>query len=142
MSTSEAYRSSVTWNWLGSGDDLTVQVIHPLLLLESKLACLRSLNQTARQDEKHVRLMVRVVRAWLEQQLDVPRDVYRAVERIATMMVIPDGLSAYERGIDLWDAVPLESMKRNSFYEKFFSHRLPQLVGEIKTKRGIDGSIG
>jgi len=83
VSASELVRSSKTWNLLGQ---VEMEVIHPLLLFESKLACLRGLPQQGRQDRKHVQLMSQVMRAWLAEHLDSPREVYRAIERIAAMM--------------------------------------------------------
>jgi hypothetical protein len=74
VSASETIRSSVTWEF---DSKTTIHVIHPLLLLESKLACLRSLDQTHRQDQKHIRLMTHVLLAWFGEQLDSPPDVYR-----------------------------------------------------------------
>ncbi len=135
ISASEMLRSSVMWKLT---DDVAIEVLHPLLLLESKLACLRSLNQSDRQDEKHVRLMVIVVFAWLNDQIESPRDIFRAIERIAAMMMTPDGLSAYNHGIDLWQAIPLDNMKAKSDFQLFFKQRLPQLESLVAQKRSLE----
>lgn len=136
VSSTEIARSAVSWRL---NADCAVQVIHPLLLLESKLACLRSLQQADRQDEKHVRLMVQVVNAWLQEQLSLPRDAFRAIERVVAMMVTPDGLSAFERGIDLWKAVPLTAMRSTTGFEAFFEKRLPQIEEAVLERRiGLD----
>lgn len=133
ISASEMLRSSITWKM---SDDTTIEVLHPLLLLESKLACLRSLNQSDRQDEKHVRLMTHVVSAWLDEQIESPRHIFKAIERIAAMMMTPDGVSAYERGIDLWQAIPLDRMRTAEDYQQFFDKRFPQLESQVSQKRG------
>lgn len=133
ISASEMLRSSIPWR---ISDDSTVEVLHPLLLLESKLACLRSLNQSDRQDEKHVRLMTHVLSAWLIEQIESPRNVFKAIERIAAMMMTPDGVSAFERGIDLWQAIPLEKMRTLEDYQMFFDRRFPLLESQVSQKRG------
>lgn len=135
VSASELIRSAIRWSLL---DDCPVQVIHPMLLLESKIACLRSLQQMDRQDEKHVRLMIHVVNVWLQDQLSLPRDVFRAIERIAAMMVTPDGISVFERGIDLWDAIPLAEMRSSNVFDEFFEKRLPQLKRVVSERRSVD----
>ncbi len=134
ISASEMLRSSIPWK---IGDDATIEVLHPLLLLESKLACLRSLNQSDRQDEKHVRLMTQVLSAWLNEQMESPRHIFKAIERIAAMMMTPDGVSAFERGIDLWQAIPLEKMRAADEYQQFFDKRFPQLESQVSQKRGF-----
>lgn len=133
VSASETIRSSITWKF---ASETTIHVIHPLLLLESKQACLRSLDQTYRQDNKHVRLMTHVLLAWFGEQLDSPRDVYKSIERLAAMMMTPDGLSSFDHGIDLWQAIPLEAMRADPKYKIFFQHRYPQLVSQISGRRG------
>ena len=45
VSSSELIRTAVAWIPRESGIDSELSVIHPLLLLESKLACLRGLSQ-------------------------------------------------------------------------------------------------
>jgi len=133
ISSAELLRTSVRWAAFESRTE--VSVIHPLLLLESKLTCLRTLGQDRRQDEKHVRLMVHVLHHWLSEQLDRPRDVFRGIERIAASMMTPVGIYANERGVELWDAIPLANMKSRSEYDAFFERRLPQLRQEIEARR-------
>ncbi len=135
ISASETIRSSIAWQFAA---DTMIHVIHPLLLLESKLACLRSLDQTHRQDKKHVRLMTSVLNAWFSAQLQSPRDVYKSIERISAMMMTPDGVWSFDQGIDLWQAIPLHSMRADQNYEIFFQQRLPQLIDQISRRRGAN----
>ncbi len=135
VSSSELIRTAVAWTLSESGIGSELRVMHPLLLLESKLACLRGLSQHGRQDEKHVRMMVSVVSGWLADQSSQPRTVYKAVERIAALMVTPDGLHAWMSGIELWDAVPLDCWRENEDFKLFFLKRLPQLQDEIEQRR-------
>ena len=113
VSASEMLRSSITWSL---NDRIEIEVIHPLLLLESKLACLRGLDQRGRQDGKHVELLISVIASWLREQLESPRDVFKAIERLAGMMMTPDGLAAYQRNIELWDSIPIVEMRSRVEY--------------------------
>lgn len=135
VSASEVSRSSIAWHAVNLEGRPVIRVIHPLLLMESKLACLRSLSQIGRQDEKHVRLLIRILHAWFASLLESPREVFRSIERFVALMTVPDGLAAYDRQIELWDSVPLELMKQREPYNEFFLRRLPQLMEEVDRKR-------
>ena len=112
-----------------------MRVIHPLLLLEGKAAALRGLPQADRQDAKHLRMLVLIVRQWLREQLADPRKVFRAVERLAACTVSPDGLQAFAQGIDLAQALPLDDMRAAAGFAAFFEQRWPQLAEKITRKR-------
>lgn len=135
VSSSELSRTAVAWTPRESGIDCELNVIHPLLLLESKLACLRGLSQQGRQDQKHCQMMLLVIHAWLANQSSQPRSVFKAVERIAALMQTPDGLHADGLGIDLWDSMPLQQWKSDANYALFFEKRLPQIREEIEQSR-------
>jgi hypothetical protein len=135
ISSAELLRTSVRWSPFADDRGLEVSVIHPLLLLESKLACLRTLSQAGRQDEKHIRLMVCVIRAWLGEQLVDPRQVFRVIERIASMMMTPFGVHAHQQGIELWDSIPVKKMQSNASYNLFFERRYDQLQQEVDSRR-------
>ncbi len=61
VSAAEIERTAVSWSGLGILSDLTLRVIHPLLLIEAKTASLRGLPQPGRQDAKHLRMLVLIV---------------------------------------------------------------------------------
>jgi hypothetical protein len=84
VGVAELERTAVTWSGAGVLSELTLRVIHPLLLLEGKTAALQGLPQADRQDAKHLRILVLIVRQWLREQLADPRTVFRALERLAT----------------------------------------------------------
>jgi len=135
VSAAELERMAVTFSGTGHLSDLTLRVIHPLLLLEGKAAALRGLPQGGRQDAKHLRILVLVVHHWLRQQLGKPRAVFRVVERLAAHAASPDGLHAFAQGIDLVQAVPLDEMRAAKGYATFLGRRLPQLQEKIAQKR-------
>ena len=135
LSAAEVERTAVTWSGTGVLSGLNLRVIHPLLLLEGKAAALRGLPQADRQDAKHLRMLVLIVRQWLREQLADPRKVFRAVERLAACTVSPDGLQAFAQGIDLAQALPLDDMRAAAGFAAFFEQRWPQLAEKITRKR-------
>ncbi len=135
VSSSELIRTAVVWTPRESGIDCELRVMHPLLLLESKLACLKGLPQQGRQDRKHAQIMAVVIRGWLTDLSSQPRSIFKAVERMAALMLTPDGLHAHCLGIDLWDAIPLEHWKHSDNFVQFFAQRLPQLQEETEQRR-------
>ena len=135
LSAAEVERTAVALAGQGALAGLTLRVIHPLLLLEGKVAALRGLPQADRQDAKHLRILVLVVRAWLREQLTDPHVVFRAVERLASCATSPDGVHAFAQGIDLTEAVPWDEMRATAGFAPFFKQRLPQLMAKITRKR-------
>jgi hypothetical protein len=135
VSAAEVERTAVTWSGSGALAGLTLRVIHPVLLLEAKAASLRGLPQATRQDAKHLRILVLVVREWLRQQLDKPRVVFRAVERLAACAASPDGVHAFVQQIDLIQSIPLDEMKSAAGFATFLGRRWPQLSDTIVRKR-------
>jgi hypothetical protein len=135
VSSTELEQTAVTFSGSGLLSGLTWRVIHPLLLLEGKAASLRGLPQAGRQDAKHLRVLILVVHEWIREQLDKPRPVYQAVERLATGAAGPDHLHAFAQGIDLMQAIPLDEMRAAGKFTAFFNKRLPQLLEKIARKR-------
>src|SRR5712691_4764943 len=135
LSSAEVERTAVRLSGPGLLSGLTLRVIHPLLLLEGKAASLRGLSQGDRQDAKHLRILSLVLREWLQEQLARPRDVFRAIERLAACACGPDGLNAFVHGIDLWQAVAWDVLRNRPEFAEFFQHRWPQLNDKLATKR-------
>ena len=127
VSGSELLATATTVNAVG----VDVRVIHPMLLLESKLTCLRQLPQGGRQDEKHIRILRHVMTDQMSRLLDQPRSLFRTVERYFRLLTTPAGRHATSRGVELWAAVPLASMRDDARYAAFFENRLPQMHREL-----------
>lgn len=135
VSAAEIERTAVSWSGVGLLSDLTLRVIHPLLLIEAKTASLRGLPQAGRQDAKHLRMLILIVRQWLREQLAHPRSTFRAVERLVTCAASPAGLHAFTQGIDLMQSLPLDDMRCGVGYAAFFDRRWPQLNDKLSEKR-------
>ncbi|MBE9010962.1 hypothetical protein IQ250_12160 [Pseudanabaenaceae cyanobacterium LEGE 13415] len=117
-----------------------LRVLHPLLCLESKLKCLRGLDQTARQDEKHVRLAILILRAFLTSQLasQSVRSLLNCIERIAENIWTDAGLNAwYQYGIEVEAAIPIDAIQRQQApqWEAFMSIRWEQIQNRAAIKR-------
>jgi hypothetical protein len=135
VGAAELERTAVTFSGRGALSGLSLRVIHPLLLLEGKAASLGGLPQGQRQDAKHLRILILVVHEWLRAQCSQPRQVFRAVERLAACAASPEGLHAFAQGIDLGRAIPLEPMRADAAFAAFFERPLPQLLEKIAGKR-------
>jgi hypothetical protein len=135
VSAAEIERTAVSWSGAGGLSDLTLRVIHPLLLIEAKTAALRGLPQASRQDAKHLCMLVLIVREWLREQLAHPRSTFRVVERLVTCAASPDGLCAFAQGIDLIQSLPLDDMRSDTGYAAFLDRRWPQLRDKLNDKR-------
>ncbi len=75
------------------------------------------------------------VEEWLREQIDQPRAVFRAAERLAAGAAAPAGLHAFTQGIDLLAAIPLDEMRAAEGFEAFFEQRLPQLTDKVARNR-------
>lgn len=135
VSASEVERTAVELSGSRELSGLTLRVIHPLLLLEAKTAVLRGLSQKARQDAKHLRILLLVLQRWLREQLNDPRPALRAVERLAACASSPDGLNAFGRGIDVMQVIPWDDLRGLEGYAKFLERRAPQLRERVAKKR-------
>lgn len=135
VSSAELERTAIRLTGAGPLAELTLRVMHPLLLMESKAACLRGLSQTSRQDSKHLRMMIVATRNWLHSQQSHPRRIFRAIERIAAFAQSPDGLHAFAKGIDVMQAVPISDLEKDANFSEFFAERLPRLTAILVGKR-------
>lgn len=94
-----------------------ITTLDPLRLLESKTISLNTLDQTNRQDKKHLRLCLALVETLLEEtgKLPDPDRALAAARRIADNAVHPLGLDTLTRhGINLLDAIPWERWRKNN----------------------------
>lgn len=117
-----------------------LKVLHPLLCLESKLKCLRGLDQSTRQDEKHVRLGVLILQAFLIAQLTTQpaRSLLKLIERISENLWTDAGLNAwYQYGIQIEAAIPISTIGEQTDlqWQTFLAIRWRQIVDRTATKR-------
>ena len=119
--------------------DITIRVLHPLDVLESRLRNLDSLPEKRNPvGVAQARLAIEVVRAFVCEMIDTGRElreVFKAVERIAQIALDTKLVGvAIEYKIDPLDAVPVSRIDSREFQVK----RWPQIestVAELKRKR-------
>lgn len=123
--------SRLTWE-----DGTTIQILHPLDVLESRL---RNLDALASKQNAvgvaQARLAVSVVHAFIEQFMDEagdPRTVRQAVKRVEKI-ALDTRLSAvaFDYEIDVLAAIPLERIA----YPRFHEQQWPKILERLDRKR-------
>jgi hypothetical protein len=79
------------------GKEKPLPVMHPVLCLETKIACLFGLDQRSRQDLKHVHLSCLIFHEFIRERLQMGavKDVLLAAERVGR-------LACTQNGVNLW----------------------------------------
>lgn len=117
-------------------DGVTVHLLHPLDVLESRL---RNLDVLSSKRNAHgvaqARLAVTVARAFIEDNMDAggdPRRVRQAVRRVEKL-ALDTRLSqvAFTYAIDVLAAIPVERIA----YPRFHEHQWPKLIARLERKR-------
>lgn len=117
-------------------DGTTVQVLHPLDVLESRLRNLDSLPSKRNAiGVAQARLAVSVVRAFIEHHMDAsgdPRIVRQAIKRIEKL-ALDTRLSAvaFTYEVDVLAAVPVERVA----YPRFHERQWPKTLERLQRKR-------
>lgn len=117
-------------------DGITVHLLHPLDVLESRLRNLDSLATKRNAiGVAQARLAVRVVRAFIEDLMDAgddPRKVRQAVKRVEKMALdarLSRVAFAYE--VDVLAAVPVARIA----YSRFHEQQWPKVLARLERKR-------
>jgi hypothetical protein len=142
LADAEIASTALLFQGIGILAGLELRVLHPLLCLEGKLKCLRGLDQSTRQDEKHVRLAILILHAFLTYQLtnQPPRAALNLIERIVDNTWTDAGLNAWYRyGIEIETAIPLAMIQTidDERWRTFFSIRWPQVCERLMTRRSL-----
>ena len=117
-------------------DGTTVQVLHPLDVLESRLRNLDALPSKRNAiGVAQARLAVSVVRAFIEHYMDEagdPRTVRQAVKRVEKLALDTQlARVAFTYDIDVLAAIPVDRIA----YSRFREEQWPRLVARLNTKR-------
>lgn len=121
-------------------ENVKLKVLHPILCLEGKLRCLRSLPQQNRQDLKHTKILIICVNQFLANLIiDSPaRTGLKFMERILNNALREDALNAwYHYQIKIEDAIPFDTLEKlqDEKWKNFREIRLPQIKEQINLKR-------
>jgi hypothetical protein len=123
----------------GPGNTLShLRVLHPIHCLEGKTAALAQLPQGGRQDLKHLRLSILIVRSFVGERLGEVRPLLKVIERVFDLARNQLGLKVYHRhNVEIEKALPLEAIaaQPDERLQKFAETRLPQLIAQLKESR-------
>lgn len=128
--------------FVGRGElaGLELQVLNPLLCLESKLKCYQRLPQSGRQDAKHCRMSRLVVGEYLREhcQNEDPRRGLKLIERLVEIGATESSLHGwYHLGLVVEAAIPIEAIERftNPIWQRFCERRWPQIQSSLEQRR-------
>jgi hypothetical protein len=119
-------------------------VLNPIALLKAKLANVAELDQTDRQDSKHVSLLIPIVREFISQTLtragegtEVERDVILLAEA-ALHLALSKHAKLWQKamGKEFEQLIPRAQLKRSQLpkVRNFVAKRLPQILREVPAK--------
>lgn len=117
-------------------DGITVHVLHPLDVLESRLRNLAALTSKRNAiGVEQARLSVNIVRAFIESHMSTggdPRIVRQAIKRIEKLALDKElSQVAFTYGIDVLAAVPVERIA----YPRFHDEQWPRVLERLESKR-------
>lgn len=136
----EIIKGSVSVEFAGA----TIRVLNPITCLKAKLCNLRELDQRGRQDEKHVRILIPCVRAFIRRLLTEAeghgnyRPALNALKQLLPITSNRDTLRiARSRGLDLAQTAPFAELaaSRNVRIVNFMTKQLP------KWQRALERSV-
>jgi len=118
-----------------------VIVMHPLHCLVGKAASLQTLDQSHRQDAKHLAMSIRLLHLHLRlgllgEPLET-RPLLNLVERVHAIAAGESGLHAWRNGFLIEEAVPTRHLaaSEDPKIRAFLEVRLPQLTQQLAIKR-------
>ncbi|MBN8709539.1 MAG: hypothetical protein J0I10_09170 [Verrucomicrobia bacterium] len=122
-------------------DQTIIRVIHPVYLLQSKLHCLRGLDQKDRQDKKHVNMAICFCACFVHELIaegDNGRAALTACQHILQIATSDDGLAAYHReSIRPELAIPFEAIRDapQDKLKSFVAHNLDRSLERLNARR-------
>jgi hypothetical protein len=106
----------------------------PITLLQAKMANLDEMNQTIRQDERHVKMIVLITRAFIGEDVQNGvdgRNVLNVIGRLQKVLSSPQAKRLSEKyQIDFSDALPADILANSSDpkIQKFMAEGFPRLA--------------
>ncbi|WP_367874356.1 hypothetical protein [Luteolibacter sp. Populi] len=135
LSIKELAAEAIELEFEADGEWLTCRVLPLLLLFQAKVANLAKLDQTGRNDRKHVSILLLVVREYLAELIRAaesgelePRGATVPLEQALKIVNSPDGVKCFSvHGIvfdDIWPRDGLAAATKAPL-QNFQKHRLP-----------------
>jgi hypothetical protein len=129
LSEAEVLQTAVTVEIGGAA----VQVMHPLLCLESRIHGITTRRRTDEVAIRQARVAVVVAMAWFEECLATTGDraALAAAKRIRAIALSAPGLHVFlEHGVDVLETIPLDAMPK-----KYRDLEWPRVVARVQAKR-------
>jgi hypothetical protein len=127
---------------LSIGREKPLPVMHPVLCLETKVACLFGLDQRSRQDLKHVQLGCLVFHEFIRERLQkgAIKDVLLAAERVGRLVCAQNGLALWHKhSLACEGFLPMAAIREAANAEpklaSFASLRWPIIEMKIRDRR-------
>ena len=139
---------------LSIGGEKPLPVMHPVLCLETKIACLFGLDQQSRQDLKHVRLSCLIFHEFIRERLQkgAVKDALLAAERVGRLVCTQNGLILWHKhSLACEGFLPMDFIRQAADLEpklaSFTSLRWPVIETKIRDRRNrflaiVDASEG
>jgi len=125
-------------NYFLKGDNLHLAVMHPLLALESKLKCLYGLDQTGRQDLKHLKMGILYTPSFIVDRAKEgeARDALRMCQHLLKLAGERPGIRLFhEKGISLETVIPVTELSDLPKFSTFLKEEMPRVQESIKQQR-------
>lgn len=140
--TRQIERSAVEIEYAGT----TIRVIHPLLLLQSKIANLHRLEiKRSKEGIEQARLAIAIAAAYIDDLIKLKaaqREILRAVQSISKFAATEPARYVHEHfGLECFDAIPASALQPGVLPEKFHTHQMPRLKTTITRARTVTRNI-
>lgn len=125
-------------------DEMVIKIIHPLLLMQSKLSNLMLPTKQNAEAITQAKLSIEVLRQFILQRMSLedvkPHDNLKLINKIVRVSRTAFLVNAYKKfNINSMEAIPVDEMKRSgvSEYVKFVEIGLPNALSKIDKFRRL-----
>jgi hypothetical protein len=134
VKTKQVIQSRQNYTW--EAYNLNLSVMHPLLSLEAKLNSFYGLDQTNRQDLKHLKMALLYTPIFILEKADEGKikPVLRMCQHILSIASSKYGLRLYqENGLSIEYAIPMNGLKeiKSEKTDKFLQIQLPKELEKL-----------
>ena len=138
VSGREIIERKQTYRW--REHDLLIDVMHPVLCLQEKVAAVCSREQRGRQDRKHLLMAMQFVPAFITERIQdsAAIQVLRMCQRILNISASRHGITCYtKRRIRIESAIPIETLAQSgkSKLVNFAKEEFPRRFEKLKLTR-------
>jgi hypothetical protein len=138
VSAKEIIERKQAYRWKEHG--LLLEVMHPVLCLQEKIAAVCRREQRGRQDLKHLLMALQFVPSFITERVEDsdPTEVLQVCQRILKISEGRHGMTCYaKRGLQLEGAIPIDSLaqSRKRKLVNFTKEEFPRKVEALELRR-------